>query len=171
MPPISPTTLLVAGSISITLSPAALVWMIRTVAAWSVATVITEASTTESLVRMEEHSKLSRHVADALFPDRPADGRARAAVDAGLRDVQDDGAAAPAREAARPRALLRVPFDRHRLPPPAPVAWPHGLHRGGIAQEFRHGEPLRRSRCADEEPAPRHAARARGWRDRIPSGR
>src|SRR5947208_1106241 len=146
MPPISPTTVLVEGSISITLSPAALVWMIRTVAAWSVATAIAEARTTESLVRMEEHSKLSGHVADALFPARPADRRPVAGVDARLRDVQGEGPAAPAREAARPRALLRVPLHRHRVPVAADAGRPHRVHGRGNPQELRNGEPLRRAR-------------------------
>src|SRR3989442_3382999 len=48
---ISPTTLFVAGSISITLSPAELVWTIRTVDACSVRVVrMARASTAESLV-------------------------------------------------------------------------------------------------------------------------
>src|SRR5262245_33484781 len=115
MPGISPTTLLVTGSINITLSPAALVWTIRTEAARRVAAAATRASTTESLVRMEEHSKLSGHVADALFPARPPGG-GPSAVDARLRNIQGEGAAAAAREAARPRALFGLPLEGHRVP-------------------------------------------------------
>src|SRR5689334_9639805 len=116
MPPISPTTLLVAGSMSITLSPAALVCTMRTAAACSVAAAARHPSTTESLVRMEEHFRLSGHVADPVFPARAADRRPDAAVDARLRRVQGQSAAAPPRETARPRAVLRVPLHRHGVP-------------------------------------------------------
>src|SRR5262245_10836961 len=133
MPPISPTTLLVAGSISITLSPAALVCTIRTVPARTVATARRHASATESLVLMEEHSKLSRHVADPLSPARPAGGRARPGVDARLRDVQDEDPAAVHGKAARPRTLLGVSCAQHGVPPAAAPARALRVHRGRVA--------------------------------------
>src|SRR5262249_169438 len=147
IPPISPTTLLVAGSISMTLSPAALVCTIRTVEAWRAAASAIHPRTTESLVRMEEHSKLSRHVADPLFPARAADGRRAGAVDTRLRDIQVEGPAAAARETPRACALLCMPLHRYGISPAAPRAGPHRVHRRRNPQEFRDGEPLRRPGC------------------------
>src|SRR5437764_14970885 len=107
---ISPTTLLVAGSISITLSPAALVWTIRAVAARAVRPVAaTIASSTRGLVGIAGYFKLRSHALDPLFRPRPA-GRLRAR----LRRLQEPRRAPAAREAAGPRPLLRVPLDRDR---------------------------------------------------------
>src|SRR5579872_4232071 len=109
---ISPTTLFVAGSISITLSPAELVWMMRTVAAPSVRPAqAARARARESLVFIATHSKLPRHVADS-FSERPR----AAGVRARLRRLQGEGAAAVHRKAARTRALHRVSCERHFLP-------------------------------------------------------
>src|SRR5262245_16640547 len=114
---------------SMTLSPAALVCTMRTVAARTVATARRHIRATESLVRMEEHSKLSRHVADPLFPPRPADRRPGARVHAGFRDVQDQGSAAAPREAAGSCALLRLPFDRDGVSSAAAARGTQRLHR------------------------------------------
>src|SRR4029453_5014281 len=135
MPPIAPTALLVAGSMSMTLSPAALVWTMRTVAAPRVAVARKHASKTESLVCMEDHSKLSRHVADPLFPPRRPDGRAAAGVDARLRDFQDQGPAAPPREASRACALHHLSRAQYRVPAAAAAAGPLGVQRRGDAEE------------------------------------
>src|SRR5690349_3748534 len=112
---ISPTTVFVAGSISITLSPAALVCTMRTVDAESGAPAARSASDrTYPLVCIAGYFKLRSHVGDPLFlPARPG---AAPAGQPRLRGVQDHGAAAPARKAARARALLRLSLDRHRLP-------------------------------------------------------
>src|SRR5256885_9819401 len=93
MPLISPTTLFVAGSINMTLSPAAFVWTMRTVAASSVSVAAAMASRAESsLVFMERHFKLRSHVVDPLFRIIRCLGpgaRARlAGVDARLRHLQ-----------------------------------------------------------------------------------
>src|SRR5262245_51733927 len=119
---ISPTTLLVAGSISITLSPAALVWTMRTVAASSVATLTTAPSTIaavrgrkapgvkdarKDLVGIRGYFKLRSHVGDVFFA---APGhRARGVGRSRLRGLQDEDPAAAARETAGARALLRLP--------------------------------------------------------------
>src|SRR3954465_10535946 len=129
MPLISPTTVFVAGSISITLSPAALVWTMRTVAAPTARLVISaKARIRESLVFIATHSKLPGHVVDLLFcPPGPAGLRAE------LRRLQGDRAAAPDGEAAGARPLHHLPLDRHRIPSgPAPPGTP-GLHGGGVA--------------------------------------
>src|SRR5215813_5299513 len=86
MPPISPTTLFVAGSISITLSPAALVCTMRTDAAWTAAEAATRARARESLVFIATHFKLPRHVADPLFEPSPPGW-----FDARLRRLQGEG--------------------------------------------------------------------------------
>src|SRR5580765_8486222 len=116
---------------SMTLSPAALVWTMRTVAACTVVVARRHASTTESLVCMEDHSKLSRHVADTIFPPRRSVGRSAAGVDARLRDLQDEGAAAVPREAAGSRALQRLSRVQYRVPAAAVAAGPLGVHRRG----------------------------------------
>src|SRR5947208_14214332 len=98
---ISPTTVLVAGSISITLSRAALFWTIRTVAARRVRPVArTTASSTRGLVGIAGYFKLRSHAADPLFRPRPA-GWLRAR----LRRLQEPDRAAAPREAARPRPV------------------------------------------------------------------
>src|SRR5258707_15354884 len=113
MPLISPTTLFDTGSISITLSPAALVWTMRTVAAPRARVPATEkARIRESLVFMATHSKLPGHVVHVLScPPRPAGRGAR------FRRVQGQRPAAADREASRPRPLHHLSLDRHRLPP------------------------------------------------------
>src|SRR6266481_10197813 len=133
IPPISPTTLFVTGSISITLSPAALVWTIRTVAAWRVRVPSARAISRESLVFIATHFKLPGHV-DVPFFDLPAPG---GLVSVELRPLQGEGPAAPRREAARPCPLHHVPFDRHGVPAAAPPERADGIHRRGIAQELR----------------------------------
>src|SRR5438093_7295409 len=167
MPPISPTTLFVAGSISITLSPAALVWTMRTVAAWTTVRVPARmARARESLVFIATHFKLRSHAADPFF-DAPVPGDAGAR----LRPVQRKGRAAPGREAAGPCPLHHVPFDRHRLPAAAAAEGTRGLHRRGIAQELRRRRAIRAAGRAAQEPAARDAAGARSGRHRIPSRR
>src|SRR5262245_32323804 len=111
---ISPTTLFVAGSISITLSPAELVWTMRTVdACREMAVRMARARARENLVFMAPHFKLPGHVAELLF-----NAAVRAdLVHARLRLLQDQGAAAAPREAAGTRALCDVPRAEHRLPP------------------------------------------------------
>src|ERR1043165_7953596 len=101
MPLISPTTLFVAGSISMTLSPAALVWTMRTVAAPRVRVAASEnARIRESLVFIATHFNLPGHVVDLLFRSGvPAGPRP------GLRRLQSQGAAAADREAAGARPL------------------------------------------------------------------
>src|SRR3954470_874254 len=108
MPPISPTTLLVAGSISITLSPAALVCTMRTVAAFSVREPAARATRTarESLVFIATHFKLPGHVADAFFDAARAGG-----ILARLRYVQGKGPAAPRGKTAWTCALHHLPLD------------------------------------------------------------
>src|SRR5439155_15194065 len=113
MPSMAPTTLFVAGSISITLSPAALVCTMRTVLASTVAAKHKPART-ESLVCMEEHfnpgphvmealpSNLPRgmttgttlpgHMADPVFRPRLAEPTPSAILHARLRNVQDQSA-------------------------------------------------------------------------------
>src|SRR5262245_57526982 len=139
MPPISPTTLFVAGSISITLSPAALVWTMRTVAAWTtVSAPARMAGTRESLVFIATHFKLRGHVADSFFePPVPGGARTR------LRHIQRKGRAAPGREAPGPRPLHHVPLDRHRVPAPAAAEGACGVHRRGIAEELRRRDAIR----------------------------
>src|SRR5476651_245193 len=115
MPAISPTTLLLTGSISITLSPAALVWTIRTVAARAVRTASGSiSSSTESLVFIREHSKLPGHVADPLFRslDPGSSGPGPHGVAAQFRPLQDHGGAPLSREAPWSRPLRRVSLDR-----------------------------------------------------------
>src|SRR6266536_1849963 len=106
MPSICPTTLFVAGSISITLSPAALVWTMRTVAAPIVLSVVTRArqtaSATKRLVFIGTHFKLPSHVVDPLFHgmDTGCTSGSRAdAAGARLRGLQGQGRAALSREA------------------------------------------------------------------------
>src|SRR5262245_57818855 len=96
---ISPTTLFEAGSISITLSPAELVWTIRTVEA-STLSVARRAipSAIESLVCIATHFKLPGHVAHPLFHVDPA-----TLVHPRLRLLQDEGPAAVPRKTARTR--------------------------------------------------------------------
>src|SRR2546425_2198300 len=155
---ISPTTLFVAGSISITLSPAELVWTIRTVDACSVRVVrMARASTAESLVviiyslagpprsripptrragrlrggysrRRPTHFKLHGHVADPLFNADPS-----TVLDPRFRLLQDEGAAAAPREAAGARPLLDVPLAKHGLPAAGAAEGAHRVHRGGVA--------------------------------------
>src|SRR4051794_30869013 len=124
MPPISPTTLLVAGSISMTLSPAALVCTIRTVAASKVRLPASTARARESLVFMATHFKLPRHVGDCFF------GAARpVGILARFRGLQGESAAAACRKAAGPCPLHHLPFHRHRLPAAAAAEGPHRLQR------------------------------------------
>src|SRR5438552_64212 len=139
MPAISPTTWLVSGSMSMTLSPAAFVWTIRTVAACSdrASGRTRVRATTKDLVFIATHFKLRSHVADPLFhdvgPDR-AGGSGR--LGAQLRRVQGEDRAASARETARSRTLRRVPFDRHELPPAAALAGPEDVDRRTVAEEL-----------------------------------
>src|SRR6478672_7764749 len=159
MPPISPTTLLLTGSISITLSPAALVCTMRTVAAWRVSEPAATARARESLVFIATHFKLPGHVADSFFGTPAAGG-----VDARFRGVQRQGPAAAGRKAAGTRPVHHLPFDRHRVPAAAAAQGAHRLHRRGNAEELRRGGALRAARRASEEPAAHHAAQARGGR-------
>src|SRR6266511_1912839 len=154
MPSMVPTTLFVAGSISITLSPAALVCTIRTVAALRVAATRQTARATKRLVFIGTHFKLCSHVVDPLFhgvdPGGPSGSGAGTAA-ARLRGLQGEGRAALSREAPRPRAMRGVPLDRHRLPPPAAVAGAEDLERRAVAEELRHAGALRPPRRALEE--------------------
>src|SRR5687767_12774551 len=120
----------------ITLSPAALVWMMRTVAALTMVAARTHARTTESLVLMEEHSKLSGDVAAPVSPARPAGHSAGAGVHARLRNLQDEDPAAVHRKAPRPRALLGLSCAQLGVPAAAAAGGAHRLHRGRIAQEL-----------------------------------
>src|SRR5262245_53037296 len=132
MPPISPTTLFVAGSMSITLSPAALVCTMRTVAAWTaVRPAAARARARGSLVFIATHFKLRGHVADPFF-DAPVPGRAGAR----LRHVQGEGRAAAGREAPRSRPLHHVPLDGHRVPAAAPAEGARVVQRRGVPQEL-----------------------------------
>src|SRR6266850_1505102 len=137
IPPISPTTVFVTGSISITLSPAALVWTIRTVAAWRVRVPSARAgaSSRESLVFIATHFKLPGHVAVSFF-ELPAPGRR---LDPRLRRLQGKGPAAPRREAPGPCPLYHVPFDQHGVPAAAAPEGADGIHRGRVAKELRGG--------------------------------
>src|SRR5438034_750888 len=114
---ISPTTLFVTGSMSMTLSPAALVWTMRTVAAWSDRPPPTiRASSTEHLVFIAQHSKLRSHVGDLVFAaagSGPSANGGAAALDARLRVLQEQSAAAPRRKTAGPCPLHHVPLDGH----------------------------------------------------------
>src|SRR5262252_4151352 len=153
MPPISPTTLCVVGSISITLSPAALVCTMRTVAAWTAAEATRRARTRESLVFIATHFKLPGHVADPLFePFRAGGDLAR------LRRVQGQSAAAPRRETAGARPLHHLSFDRHRLSAAAAAEGTDRLHRRGNKKELRGGGALRAPGRPFEEPPADHAA-------------
>src|SRR5262245_29978583 len=164
---ISPTTLFVSGSISITLSPAALVWTILTVEACRTRVVkIASAKAIESLVFIATHFKLPGHVAHPLFHVDPAD-----LVHPRLRVFQDQGPAAAARKAARTRPVLDLPRTKHRLPPGRAAQGAHRVHRGGNAEELRGGEPLRAARRAAQKPAADDAPGARGGRHRVPSRR
>src|SRR5258708_4731354 len=155
MPSMAPTTLLVTGSISMTLSPAALVWTIRTVAASSASGRAIARATPNILVFIARHFKLAGHVVDGHFLGaRPVAFASRFGVpgpciDARLRVLQGDGAAALHREAAGSRALPDVPFHRHRVPPPGAAAGPLRLQRSGGAEALPDGEPLpgARSSC------------------------
>src|SRR6185436_10742545 len=134
---ISPTTLFVTGSISMTLSPAALVWMIRTVAACRVRPAHRRtAISREHLVFIAQHSKLRSHGADLLFAAvwRHGAGRGAAALHARLRVLQNQSAAAPRRKAAGARAVRDVPLPKHGVPAAAAACRPDGLHRRGVAQ-------------------------------------
>src|ERR1700722_9211852 len=126
---ISPTTLFVAGSISITLSSAEMVWMMRTVAAPSVRPAQAAiARVRESLVFIATHFKLAGHVADS-FSERPR----AAGVRPRLRRVQGEGAAAVHRKAARTRRRHRVSCQRHALPPAAAAEGADAAHPKRIA--------------------------------------
>src|SRR5438552_220862 len=101
MPSICPTTLLVAGSISITLSPAALVWTMRTVAASIVGSIVTRArqmaGATKRLVFIGTHFKLRSHVDDPLFHGVDSGGPSGSgphATTARLPGLQGEGRAA-----------------------------------------------------------------------------
>src|SRR5580765_6090814 len=176
MPAISPTTLLVSGSISMTLSPAALVWTIRTVAACSERVTSGSAparttAATKDLVFIATHFKLPSHVVDPLFRGLgPGTGRP-GIVDARLHRVQGENRAPPAREASRPRALCRLSFHRHELPAAAALARAEGVDRRAVAEELPDGQPVRAARRADEKPVPGDGAGARGGRRRISSRR
>src|SRR5580765_5310300 len=125
---ISPTTLLVAGSINITLSPAALVWTIRTVAASTSAVAASRApSRTKGLVFIAGYFKLRSHAVDRLFRC-PAAGVSRA----GLRGLQGQGRAAAARKTSGSRTVCRLPFHRHGLSSPAAGGRREGLERGTV---------------------------------------
>src|SRR5262245_20556514 len=164
---ISPTTLLVAGSISITLSPAALVWTIRTVAACrDTAAAASASARMKGLVFIAGYFKLRSHAVDPLF-HRPAAGQPRT----GFRGVQGQSRAAAAREAPRPRPLRRLSLDRHGVPAAGVVARGENVERRAIAEEFRDGQAICPARRAGEEPAPDDAARARSRRYRVSSGR
>src|SRR4051812_31620408 len=167
IPLISPTTLLVAGSISMTLSPAALVWTMRTVAAAAPRLAATaNPRIRESLVFIATHSKLPGHVVDLLFcPPGPGGPGAR------FRRVQGQRPAAADRKAPRPRPVHHLSLDGDRLPPDPAAAGPPGLYGRGVAQELRGGEPDGPSRRTAQEPPSHHAARARSRRHRVPSGR
>src|SRR4029078_5712119 len=113
MPVISPTTLLVSGSISMTLSPAALVWTIRTVAACSerVASGRAPARTraaTKDLVFIATHFKLPSHVVDPLFHGLGPGARRPGILDARLHPLQGEKLAAPPRGAPRAPPLRRA---------------------------------------------------------------
>src|SRR5213593_728748 len=157
MPAISPTTLLVSGSMSITLSPAALVCTILTVAAWSESVASGKAPTrtraTKDLVFIATHFKLPSHVVDPLFHGMGPGARGPRVLDARLRRLQSENRAASAREAPRSRALLRLPFHRHELPPAAALAGPEDVDRRAVAEELPDGQPVRAARRSDEEPA------------------
>src|SRR4030095_13989354 len=125
---ISPTTLFVAGSISITLSPAAFVWTMRTVAACSDAAAAASAATrTKDLVFIAAYFMLRSHVDDRLFR-RPAAGRIRA----GLRGLQGEDPAPAARETAGPRPLHRVPRAEQRVSAAGAVGRRQDLERGTV---------------------------------------
>src|SRR4051812_22666060 len=126
MPGISPTTVLVAGSISVTLSPAELVWTMRTDAAWTAAEAATRASARESLVFIATHFKLPAHVADPLF-ERLRAGR----LGARSRRVQGQDSAAAGGETAGPRPLHHLSFDRHGIPSAAAAEGTGRLHGRG----------------------------------------
>src|SRR2546430_566200 len=107
MPSVVPTTLFVPGSISITLSPAALVWTMRTVAAWIVTAERQTARPTKRLVFIGTHFKLRSHVVDPLFRSVDPGGSSGSGAHASaarLRRLQGEGRAALSREAPRPRA-------------------------------------------------------------------
>src|SRR5215471_10746626 len=163
---ISPTTLSVAGSISMTLSPAELVWTIRTVAAWRVS-VARSASpiAIESLVCIATHFKLPGHVADPLFHVDPAN-----LVHPRLRLLQDESPAAVPRKAARTRPLLDLPRPEHRLPPGGAAQGADRVYRGGNAEELRGGQPDGAAGRPAQEPPADDAAGSRSRRNRVPPG-
>src|SRR5205823_1887526 len=136
----------------------------RTVAAWTVRVPRVRASSRESLVFIATHFKLPGHVVDSFF-ELPAPG----AIDAGFRRLQGKGPAAAGGEAAGPRPLHHLPFDRHGLPPAAAPQRPHDVYRRGVAEKLRGGRARSPARRADEEPSADDAAGARGGRHRIPS--
>src|SRR5580765_1819307 len=151
MPSICPTTVFVTGSISITLSPAALVWTMRTLAACrdaaAAASNPTRTERTKRLVFIAGYFKLRSHARDPLFAGGPVGSRVGhpAGVGAGrlraeLRRVQGEGRAAAAREAPRPRALRCLPLDGDGVPPAAAVARGEDLERRAVAEELRDGQ-------------------------------
>src|SRR5262249_570253 len=147
--------------------PAAFVWMMRTVDASSARPAATTMSVRmKGLVRIGGYFKLRSHVGVPLF--LPAPARVAPARFPGL---QGESAAAAPREAAPPRAPLRMPFHRHGIPPAGALAGRDRVERRADAEELRGGQTLRPSRRADEEPAADDAARARGGRHRVPPGR
>src|SRR5262249_9388933 len=166
MPPISPTTLFVAGSISMTLSPAALVCTMRTVAASSAADARSRARPRESLVFIATHFKLPGHGADPLFHPAGAGG-----LVARLRGVQGHGPAAAGQKPAGARSLHHLPFDRDPVPAAAVAEGARRLYRGRDPQELRGGLAVRAAGRAVEEPPAGDAAGPRSRRHRIPSGR
>src|SRR5581483_2604529 len=160
---ISPTTLLVTGSINITLSPAAFVWMMRTVPApCRKPRLHTAITAPNNLVFMTGHSKLSQHVVHPVFA--PAGGPR-------LSDLQSEGRAVAAREASRSRALYHLPFDGDGVPAAAAAERRDEVRRRGIAEELRHGEEVRAAGQREGESAAADAARARSRRNRIPPRR
>src|SRR5262245_40631660 len=152
---------------SMTLSPAALVWTMRTVAAerGRVARAAS-ARATESLVFIATHFKLPGHVADPLFKRAVP-----TALQPGLSILQDEGAAAAGREAAGARPLHHVPLAEHGVPRGAAAEGADRLHRRGNPEELRGRREDGAAGCAAEKPAADDAALARGRRDRIPPRR
>src|SRR4029077_17604718 len=129
--------------ISITLSPAALVCTMRTVAAWTAAEAATTARARArgSLVFIATHFKLPGHVADPLFGLLRAGG-----VGARLRRVQGQGPAAARRETAGPCPLHPLPLDRDGLPAAAAPQGADRVHRRRNAEELRGRLALRPAR-------------------------
>src|SRR5207302_3456482 len=194
MPVISATTLFVAGSMRWMLSPAALVWTMRTEPAAPrvggavsrttrarevvfiyCATLYTKSTLTRCAPRaisVRPRHDSSSAAADLVVPAvfSGAGGFTRRAV-ARFRLLQVARRADLPEQTERPRTLLCVPLAGHAVPAPDVVARHRVVERRRVAEEFRRGPAARQRGQPDGHASAAHAARRRGRRHRVPPRR